>query len=82
MKFVCELCGLIYDEELGDPKHGIAAGTAFSDLPQYFGCSICGSEKEAFSPIKTGARSAAVQQETATFWNDTKYPDVKTESDR
>lgn len=82
MKYVCELCGQIYDEELGDPKHGIPAGTVYSDLPPQYGCPMCGSEKEAFSPVKVSQRNAAAQQETASFWSDTKYPDVKTESDR
>ena len=29
MKYVCELCGWVYDEELGDPSNGIAPGTKF-----------------------------------------------------
>ena len=28
-KYVCEVCGWVYDEALGDPEHGIAPGTKF-----------------------------------------------------
>ena len=34
-KYICEVCGYIYDSELGDPDEGIEAGTAFEDLPDY-----------------------------------------------
>ena len=27
MKFVCNVCGYVYDEEAGDPDNGIAPGT-------------------------------------------------------
>ena len=26
-KYVCDVCGYIYDEEIGDPANGIEAGT-------------------------------------------------------
>ena len=32
-KWVCDVCGYIYDPEIGDPDNGIAAGTDFADLP-------------------------------------------------
>ncbi len=80
MKFVCELCGMIYNEELGDPKRGIAAGTAFADLPEDYGCPGCGSLKEAFN--KATPKAAAVPRlSNPTFWNEAKYSDHK-ESDR
>ena len=49
MKYVCELCGWVYDEELGDPDNGIAPGTKFEDLPEDFECPLCGVGKEFFS---------------------------------
>lgn len=51
MKYICELCGLVYDEEKGLPQAGIAAGTAFADLPEDFECPGCYSERTAFSLI-------------------------------
>ncbi len=28
-KYICTVCGYVYDPELGDPDSGIAPGTAF-----------------------------------------------------
>ena len=49
MKYVCQACGFIYDEDLGDPDKGIPAGTKFEDLPEDFACPWCGLDKNAFS---------------------------------
>ena len=48
-KFVCDLCGWIYEEALGDADNGIAPGTPFSDLPDDFVCPLCGAGKDSFS---------------------------------
>ena len=49
MKYVCDICGWVYDEEAGSPENGIAAGTKFEDLPEDFVCPLCGVGKEDFS---------------------------------
>ena len=49
IKYVCNICGWVYDEELGDPDNGIAAGTKFEDLPDDFVCPLCGVGKDDFS---------------------------------
>ena len=36
MKYICDVCGWLYDEELGAPEYGIPAGTKFEDLPKDF----------------------------------------------
>ena len=46
MKYVCQVCGYEYDEEVGDPDNGIAAGTKFEDLPDDFTCPLCGVGKD------------------------------------
>ncbi len=48
MKYVCEVCGWVYDEEVGSPEHGIAAGTRFEELPEDFVCPVCGVDKDHF----------------------------------
>lgn len=50
MKYVCDICGYIYDPEVGDPDNGIEAGTAFEALPEDWVCPLCGVGKEDFSP--------------------------------
>jgi len=47
-KWVCNVCGYVYDEELGDPDHGIAAGTAWKDVPDDWECPECGAAKSDF----------------------------------
>ncbi len=32
-KYVCDICGYVYDPAVGDPDNGVAPGTAFADLP-------------------------------------------------
>jgi rubredoxin len=49
-KYVCEVCGYVYDPAVGDPNNGITAGTAFADLPDNWVCPVCGADKESFSP--------------------------------
>jgi rubredoxin len=49
-KYVCEICGHVYDPEAGDPGAGIDPGTAFEDLPEDWVCPICGAPKSAFKP--------------------------------
>ena len=48
MKYVCDICGYIYDEETGDPDNGIAAGTKWEDVPEDFVCPLCGVGKDQF----------------------------------
>ena len=31
-KYVCDVCGYIYDEETGDPENGIEPGTKWEDV--------------------------------------------------
>jgi len=51
-KYVCNLCGYIYDPEIGDPDNGVAAGTAFADLPEGWVCPDCGAGVEDFEPAE------------------------------
>jgi rubredoxin len=48
MRYVCTLCGYIYDEAEGDSTQDIAPGTKFSDLPDTWTCPLCGAEKTEF----------------------------------
>ena len=49
MKYVCQACGFVYDEDLGDPERGIAPGTKFEDLPEDFTCPWCAVGKDMFA---------------------------------
>ena len=41
MKYVCNVCGWVYDED--------EQGTKWEDLPDDFTCELCGVGKDAFT---------------------------------
>lgn len=82
MKYVCELCGTVYDEAVGDPRGGIAPGTPFASIPQHWTCPGCGCEKEAFNPQQAAEKAAPKAPGSDQFWQAVKYPDAKLQSDR
>ena len=47
-KYLCMVCGFIYDEAKGWPEDGIAAGTQWSDVPDDWHCPDCGMKKSDF----------------------------------
>jgi rubredoxin len=49
-KYVCQVCGYVYDPDKGDPEGNISAGTAFEDLPDDWVCPVCGATKDQFEP--------------------------------
>ncbi len=51
-KYKCKVCGYIYDPEVGDPDSGVAAGTAFEDIPEDWVCPLCGVGKEDFEEMQ------------------------------
>lgn len=51
-KYVCDICGWIYDPAIGDPDNGIDPGTAFEDLPDDWACPECGAPKSEFSLLE------------------------------
>ena len=51
-KYVCDVCGHVYDPAEGDPDSGIAPGTPVEDLPDDWECPLCGVSKDQFSPME------------------------------
>lgn len=47
-KYVCTVCGYVYDPAIGDPDNGVAAGTKFQDISDDWVCPVCGASKEDF----------------------------------
>ena len=47
-KWVCSVCGYVYDPEIGNPDNGVPAGTPFENLPDGWTCPVCGADKEMF----------------------------------
>jgi len=47
-KWVCTVCGYVYDPAAGDPDNDISPGTSFEDLPESWVCPLCGVGKDMF----------------------------------
>ena len=48
MKYVCTVCGWVYDEAEGYEDGGIAPRTKWEDVPEDFTCPLCGVGKDQF----------------------------------
>lgn len=51
-KYVCNVCGYVYDPAKGDADHDIAPGTGFDALPDDWVCPECGVGKSDFSVME------------------------------
>lgn len=47
-KWVCTVCGYVYDPEAGDPDSGVKPRTPFEKVPDSWVCPICGVGKDMF----------------------------------
>lgn len=48
-KYVCDICGYIYDPANGDPDNGVVPGTPWEQVPADWVCPLCGVGKDQFS---------------------------------
>ena len=62
-KYVCSICGYIYDEATGIPESDIAPGTKWEDLPDDWVCPICGATKAEFEKQGDAAVSSQKKPE-------------------
>ncbi len=46
-KYICTVCGYVYDEAKGIPEAGIAPGTTWEMLDGW-ACPLCGASKAEF----------------------------------
>lgn len=47
-KYICSVCGYVYDEAAGAPDNGIEPGTVFADVPEDWKCPWCAAPKSMF----------------------------------
>ncbi|MBE9526333.1 MAG: rubredoxin [Proteobacteria bacterium] len=47
-KWMCLICGFVYDEAKGMPSQGVPAGTSWANVPESWVCSDCGQKKSGF----------------------------------
>lgn len=63
-KYICSICGYVYDPEKGDPTQGIPPGTPFSELPDDWHCPRCKKDKSKYNP-------ARAEDPSRVLWKDT-----------
>ena len=51
-KFMCVICGFVYDEAAGLPDENIPPGTRWADIPQAWICPDCGTPKADFDMVE------------------------------
>jgi len=51
-KYLCLLCGYVYDEEQGHPEEGLEPGTRWEEIPEDWVCPECGAMKGDFEMIE------------------------------
>ncbi len=47
-RYICTICGYVYDPKVGDPDNGVEPGTSFDALPDDWVCPVCGAGKSDF----------------------------------
>lgn len=53
-KWVCNVCGYVYDPTQGDSIAGIPQGMEFEDIPEDWLCPDCGASKDQFELMDEG----------------------------
>ena len=69
-KYVCQNCGYVYDETVGEPNNNIDAGTKFRDLPDNYVCAgaNCNKGKSFFVAYSfNGSHAASGVSDGVTF---------------
>ncbi|MCU0723117.1 MAG: rubredoxin [Planctomycetes bacterium] len=49
-KYICLVCGYVYDPKKGHPEAGIKPGTPWEKVPEGWVCPVCGAAKDQFEP--------------------------------
>lgn len=64
-KFVCTVCGYVYDEAAGIPANGISPGTKWEDVPDAWACPLCGATKAEFQEQASDGKPAEKKENAA-----------------
>lgn len=51
-KYVCQVCGYVYDPAEGDIENDVEPGTSFADIPEDWVCPVCAVGKDQFEVIE------------------------------
>ena len=53
----CKVCWYVYNPQEGCPENQTPPGTPFLELPEWWTCPGCGSDKNAFLPCEDDEES-------------------------
>ncbi len=53
MKYACNVCGWVFDEQKGYPNENIDPNTPWSTVSNEFHCPLCYAQKSLFREVKT-----------------------------
>ncbi len=51
-KYICVICGFVYDEAQGWPAENIPPGTRWENIPEDWVCPECGATKGEFEMVE------------------------------
>jgi rubredoxin len=51
-RWMCRICGSLYDEIEGQPEEGFPPGTRWEDVPPNWACLECGARNEDFELVE------------------------------
>lgn len=63
-KYVCTICGYIYDEAIGNPEKGVSPETKWEDVPEKWVCPLCGATKDEFKENEISSQPIVTQLNT------------------
>ncbi len=52
-RYICDVCGYIYDPGAGDPANGVPPGTPWESVPDNWVCPLCYVGKQQFSKVQS-----------------------------
>ena len=55
-KYICSVCGFVYDEKLGSPDYGVNPNTKWENLPDDWVCPWCAAPKSDFYKEETNKK--------------------------
>lgn len=64
-RYLCIVCGFIYDEAEGDPDGGLPPGTRYDDIPDDWECPDCGVTKADFVLIEAPDDAAEAEDSSS-----------------
>ena len=67
MKYVCDICGYVYDPAVGDPDNGVAPGTPWEPSPKIGSARCAASARTSSAPKHNAKREEEAGHSASSF---------------